>query len=108
MSFIAALFSKDPQEGAQALENPRQTFSEDFLFALFIAQEETKGIVNDAPSRKVSLNKLDKERRDEQQDEDEEEQQQLLGHFCAPFVDGFCQANYCILHNPAPLLGEEE
>ena len=96
MSFIAALFSKDPQEGAQALENPRQTFSEDFLFALFIAQEETKGIVNDAPSRKVSLNKQDKERR-----RDEEQQLAMAaGHFCAPFVDGFCQANHCILHNP--------
>ena len=101
MSFIAALFSKDPQEGAQALENPRQTFSEDFLFALFIAQEETKGIVNDAPSRKVSLNKQDKEssRRDEQPDE-EHQLAMAAGHFCAPFVDGFCQANHCILHNP--------
>ena len=97
MSFIAALFSKDPQEGAQALENPRQTFSEDFLFALFIAQEETKGIVNDAPSRKVSPNKPDKAK---QSKEDDEEQQLLAGHFCAPFVDGFCQANHCILHNP--------
>ena len=96
MSFIAALFSKDPQEGAQALENPRQTFSEDFLFALFIAQEETKGIVNDAPSRKVSLNKQDKEQR-----RDEEQQLAMAaGHFCAPFVDGFCQANHCIVHNP--------
>ena len=94
MSFIAALFSKDPQEGAQALENPP---SEDFLFALFIAQEETKGIVNDAPSRKVSLNKQDKEsrRRDEEQ-----QLAMAAGHFCAPFVDGFCQANHCILHNP--------
>ena len=97
MSFIAALFSKDPQEGAQALENPRQTFSEDFLFALFIAQEETKGIVNDAPSRKVSPNKPDKAK---QSKEDDEEQQLLAGHFCAPFVDGFCQANFCVLHNP--------
>ena len=96
MSFIAALFSKDPQEGAQALENPRQTFSEDFLFALFIAQEETKGIVNDAPSRKVSLNKQDKEQRRD----DEQQLAMAAGHFCAPFVDGFCQANHCILHNP--------
>ena len=104
MSFIAALFSKDPQEGAQALENPRQTFSEDFLFALFIAQEETKGIVNDAPSRKVSPNKPDKAK---QSKEDDEEQQLLAGHFCAPFVDGFCQANFCVLHNPVDT-GKEE
>ena len=98
MSFIAALFSKDPpvtEGGAQALENP--PVSEDFLFALFIAQEETKGIVNDAPSRKVSPNKPDKAK---QSKEDDEEQQLLAGHFCAPFVDGFCQANFCVLHNP--------
>ena len=97
MSFIAALFSKDSASNdVKELAEP----SEDFLFALFIAQEESKELVNEeaAPTRdrrKVVLPTVNKHPKDEGNEE-----QQLLGHFCAPFVEGFCQANYCILHQP--------
>ena len=103
MSFIAALFSKDsPSDVKEPSEQP----SEDFLFALFIAQEDSKGIVNEGVPTKKDEGKVvpaslpvNKHPKDVRQAGNEE--QQLLGHFCAPFVEGFCQANYCILHNPA-------
>ena len=29
-----------------------------------------------------------------------EEDPDGVGHFCAPFSPGFCEANFCIFHNP--------
>ena len=100
VSFIAALFSKDSASDVKEASAP----SEDFLFALFIAQEDSKGMVNEgAPAKDgrkvVPALPVNKHPKDVRQAGNEE--QQLLGHFCAPFVEGFCQANYCILHNPA-------
>ena len=31
---------------------------------------------------------------------EEKEEDKNFGHFCAPWVPGFCEANFCIFHNP--------
>ena len=33
-------------------------------------------------------------------EEEEGEEDRNFGHFCAPWVPGFCEANFCIFHNP--------
>ena len=36
----------------------------------------------------------------ETKSEEEENEDKNFGHFCAPWVPGFCEANFCIFHNP--------
>ena len=54
---------------------------EDFLLALFIAQQDP-GLTESKPDQ--NPNKSDPD----------------FGHFCAPWVPGFCKANFCIFHHP--------
>ena len=30
-----------------------------------------------------------------------------VGHFCAPFCPGFCEANFCIFHCPPSSMGQK-
>ena len=53
---------------------------EDFLLALFIAQQDP-GLTESKPDQ------------NHKSDPD-------FGHFCAPWVPGFCKANFCIFHHP--------
>ena len=37
---------------------------------------------------------------------EEEDDSIAVGHFCAPFSPGFCEANFCIFHNPREVQNE--
>lgn len=65
--------------GATSKENGKVQYEQEFI-ALFIAQK-------DAGTRNASGNHRNQEVSIE------------IGHFCAPFWPGFCEANFCILHS---------
>ena len=46
------------------------------------------------------LNQSRPELQRKSEEEEEEEEDRNFGHFCAPWVPGFCEANFCIFHNP--------
>lgn len=64
----------------------------DFLFALFIAQEEESTLANEAVPNKQGTSSSPTS--------SDSESSSAIGHFCAPFSPGFCEANFCIFHHP--------
>ena len=77
VGFIAMLFSG----GSGARPGNNDQIEQDFMFALFLQkqeEEENEGRPGHPGERP--------------RDPD-------LGHFCAPDMPGFCQANFCIFHN---------
>ena len=84
VSLIAALF---PNSVATVRNNQDQMES-DFMFALFIQEQEQT--VSNAPNPRPSAPPPPPDPNDPD-----------VGHFCAPFCQGFCEANFCIFHNPA-------
>jgi hypothetical protein len=77
MGFIAMLFAGPslPREESRQLEK-------DFMFALFIQkqEEDQQGNMSGSPGTRG------------------EGRDPTVGHFCAPFCPGFCEANLCIFH----------
>ena len=90
VSLLTTLFPN-----AVAVRQDQDQMESDFMFALFIQEQEQS--VSNAPNP----------RRDSVQEE-ESEAEELIGHFCAPFCPGFCEANFCIFHNPAHSAPPEE
>ena len=75
--FIAMLFSGPNLPRNQRQQDPG--LEKDFMFALFIQKQEEATSMSGAPM--VSA-----------------ERDPTVGHFCAPFCPGFCEANLCIFH----------
>lgn len=116
VSFIAALFksaSDDPNnigenstinKGENVLEAQKDSKQDDFLFALFIAQEPDPQLLTNqsgsSPNKQLSNNTSKVETEETEKEESE------VGHFCAPFSPGFCEANFCIFHNPRQVENE--
>ena len=116
VSFIAALFksaSDDPDniggnstinKGENVLETEKESKQDDFLFALFIAQEPDPQLLTNqsgsSPNKQLSSNTSKVETEETAKEESE------VGHFCAPFSPGFCEANFCIFHNPRQVENE--
>ena len=76
VGFIAMLFSGGPVARPGNIDQIEQ----DFMFALFLQKQEEES-----------------QARPEQSGESREREPDL-GHFCAPDMPGFCQANFCIFH----------
>ena len=74
---------KNEDEDKKEDENKDEDTKEDFLLALFIAQQDPGELNQSKPDQDANDPKAD------------------FGHFCAPWVPGFCQANFCIFHHPA-------
>ena len=77
VGFIAMLFAgtnlpREAREESHQLEK-------DFMFALFIQKQEEATSMEGNPRRAG-------------------ERDPTVGHFCAPFCPGFCEANLCIFH----------
>ena len=47
----------------------------------------------------MTQSKPDEEKTTQQEDE-ATAKDILVGHFCAPWVPGFCEQHFCIFHNP--------
>lgn len=87
--------SDDADLMAAAKEKPEKEHEGDFLFALFIAQEEESTLANEASTTAEATNKLESSA-----SAGRTSSSPTVGHFCAPFSPGFCQANFCIFHHP--------
>ena len=85
VSLITALF---PNAAVSPRLQEQNQVESDFMFALFIQEQENVASNSPNPGRPSPP-------RPDPDDPD-------VGHFCAPFSDGFCEANFCIFHNPAP------
>ena len=118
VSFIAALFksaNNDPNNigenlaikegttGESMLETQKDSKQDDFLFALFIAQEPDPQLLSNE-SGSSSCNQLSNNTSKVAEETEKEESD--VGHFCAPFSPGFCEANFCIFHNPRQVENE--
>jgi len=128
VSFIAALFkSTSGNSGENSTEDQADTQMDpnkrdDFLFALFIAQEpdpqllsneaagSSSAFSNNASSLLLTSNGGGQERENGERARSraarEIEEETAVGHFCAPFSPGFCEANFCIFHNPRQVENE--
>ena len=78
MGFIAMLFAGPNLPREVREENSRQ-LEKDFMFALFIQKQEEATSMSGNPGSRG-------------------ERDPTVGHFCAPFCPGFCEANLCIFH----------
>ena len=78
MGFIAMLFAGPNLPREVREENSRQ-LEKDFMFALFIQKQEEAASMSGNPGSRG-------------------ERDPTVGHFCAPFCPGFCEANLCIFH----------
>jgi hypothetical protein len=88
ISLIATLFtSQTPPRRLSTGNNPFET---DFMFALFIQQQEG------GQTKDSNVTKANAPPPIPRPDPDDPE----VGHFCAPFCPGFCEANFCIFHAP--------
>ena len=79
VGFIAMLFT-----GAPPRPGHMEQVESDFMFALFIQKQEEEAANQD---------------RNQGQ---KQQQDPSLGHFCAPHLPGFCEANFCIFHTSGP------
>ena len=79
VGFIAMLFTGAPTRPGQM-----EQVESDFMFALFIQKQEEEAANRDGnPGQK-------------------QPQDSSVGHFCAPHLPGFCEANFCIFHTSGP------
>ena len=78
MGFIAMLFAGPNLPREVREENSRQ-LEKDFMFSLFIQKQEEAASMSGNPGSRG-------------------ERDPTVGHFCAPFCPGFCEANLCIFH----------
>ena len=81
VGFIAMLFS------GGSLARPGNTveqIEQDFMFALFLQNKEDEG----RDGNQSGPSRVEQRERDPDQ-----------GHFCAPDLPGFCEANFCIFHS---------
>ena len=78
MGFIAMLFA-GPNLPREVREESSRQLEKDFMFALFIQKQEEATSMSGNPGSRG-------------------ERDPTVGHFCAPFCPGFCEANLCIFH----------
>ena len=78
MGFIAMLFA-GPNLPREVREETGGQLEKDFMFALFIQKQEEAASMSGNPGSRA-------------------ERDPSVGHFCAPFCPGFCEANLCIFH----------
>lgn len=93
INILTALFPKATviQRNHNAPANGNQ-FETDFMFALFI-QEKEQTPANE-PNRVRRSSDPSASRPGSRDPRNDPE----VGHFCAPWVPGFCEANFCIFH----------
>ncbi len=93
VSLITALFPHVQQSHTEGAEqqpgggDDADQVESDFLFALFIQEKEH---ISAHPQR------TDRTHNPAPKPPDGPEE----GHFCAPFLDGFCEAHFCVIHHP--------
>ena len=83
VGFIAMLFSGGNLARPGNTESTQQ-IEQDFMFALFLQNKEDEGRGGNQSGRTRA---------------DQSEPDPDQGHFCAPDMPGFCEANFCIFHS---------
>ena len=75
--------SCDPPSPGPSLGREDNTgeLEQDFMFALFIQKQEEAALMSGRPGEGGGAGR-----------------DPTVGHFCAPFCPGFCEANLCIFH----------
>ena len=80
VGFIAMLFTGAPNRPANNMDQVES----DFMFALFIQKQEEEAANRDRNTAPKPIH------------------DPSVGHFCAPHLPGFCEANFCIFHTSGP------